>query len=80
MVCYLKLRREGESLWEFKNISAIIFFGMMCLLGWSASISTLFLVIYNKETQNPLLFCQVLQTECCPGNCPLVDGACPSSC
>jgi hypothetical protein len=65
LICYLNLRHEGDSLLAPKNLSAIIYFSIMCLLGWSSSIGTIFMML--GSTDNPVLYCQVHQ-----GPCPVI--------
>ena len=45
LVCYLKLRHEGEPLLIAKNVLAIVYFVIMILLGWLSSVGTLYGVI-----------------------------------
>ena len=56
MFCYLKLRKEGEPLTEPKNLAAIIYFSLMCLIGWGSSIGTIMMMFGSKT--NSFLYCQ----------------------
>ena len=62
VVCYLKLRHEDDPLTSPKNIAAIIYFSIMCIIGWSSSLGTIFMMIGSSS--NPILFCQKNQTTC----------------
>ena len=64
MFCYLKLRKEGEPLTEPKNLAAIIYFSLMCLIGWGSSIGTVMMMLGPKDSA--LLYCQRDQDPCTP--------------
>ena len=53
--CYLKLRRDDDPITSPKNLAAIIYFSLMCLIGWGSSIGTLMMMLGSKT--NPLLYC-----------------------
>ena len=55
LYCYLKLRKEGEPLTEPKNLAAIIYFAIMCVIGWCSSIGTVAMML-GSET-SPVLYC-----------------------
>ena len=57
LFCYLKLRHENDPLTSMKNVSAIIYFGIMCLIGWGSSIGTV-LMMFGSDT-SAFLYCQV---------------------
>ena len=56
--CYLKLRRDDDPLTAPKNIAAILYFGLMCLIGWGSSAGTVAMMLGSKDS--PLLYCQTL--------------------
>ena len=61
-VLLLELRHEGDPLTSCKNMSAIIYFSMMCLIGWGSSIGTV-LMMLGSDT-NAFLYCQTNQQIC----------------
>lgn len=56
--CYLKLRREDDPLTSMKNVSAMIYFGIMCLIGWLSSAGTVAMMLGPKDSA--FLYCQTL--------------------
>jgi hypothetical protein len=40
VICYIKLRHEGDPITNPKNLSAIIFFSLLCVLGWLSVIAS----------------------------------------
>ena len=64
LYCYLKLRKEGEPLTEPKNLAAIIYFAVMCVIGWCSSIGTVAMMLGPKDSA--VLYCQENQNECTP--------------
>lgn len=55
LYCYLKLRHEGDPLTSCKNMAAIIYFSIMCLIGWGSSIGTVLMMLGPKDSA--LLYC-----------------------
>jgi membrane protein YqaA with SNARE-associated domain len=45
VICYIKLRHDGDPITNPKNISAIIYFSFLCLLGWLSVIASILLVV-----------------------------------
>ena len=64
MYCYLKLRHENDPLTSPKNVAAIIYFSIMCIIGWGSSLGTIMMML-GSDT-NPVLFCQKNQGPCEP--------------
>lgn len=58
LYCYLKLRREDDPLTSMKNVSAMIYFGIMCLIGWLSSAGTVAMMLGPKDSA--FLYCQTL--------------------
>lgn len=56
LFCYLKLRHENDPLTSPKNLAAIIYFSLMCLVGWGSVIGTIMMMFGSKDSA--LLFCQ----------------------
>ena len=56
--CYLKLRREDDPITSPKNLAAIIYFSLMCLIGWSSSLGTVLMMLGSKDSA--FLYCQKL--------------------
>ena len=56
LICYIKLRREDDPITSPKNLLAIIYFGLMSLIGWTSSVGTIAMIIGSNDSA--FLFCQ----------------------
>jgi len=67
LTIYFKLKREDDPYTSPKNLAAIIYFSIMCLIGWGSSLGTILMIFGPKDSS--LLYCQKYQ-EVCPKTIP----------
>lgn len=48
IICYIRLRKEGESLWLPKNLFAILYFCFLCVMGWLSVITTVMSIFWPE--------------------------------
>ncbi len=45
IICYIKLRHEGDPIVSLKNLSAIIYMVFLCILGWLSVIASILIIV-----------------------------------